>query len=340
MAATDEGELCCGVGGIILLLDVGVLLLASLRNSYLLDSPPKQPNALWRKKGLRCQSHMVTVRQATRSSHRSPLRITTKSSVETRLTHLLLTITISFSSFSSSLALFVAHFFSSFPAGLHLSFFLVFPNFPQPTAQDTFSSCMAFHYLTVSPSTVGNAPLSCNMFSLERFHRPFCVMNPPISKSFHNLLYSSLKIFLFCPSILQFLASLAGILLNDLIRFHILPYSFLPHLLRLAAVHQCWSHCTKSELHLACPFFLPYRVLQMSLSSFSQVFDKYFGPMHVPCIFMYLLPHPHLMHRYLLASAHHSVRCFVFFSFSSTKIHFSFCFGLSSSQSFHSPTKQ
>ena len=42
----------------------------------------------------------------------------------------------------------------------------------------------------MSPSSFGNAPLSCNMFSLERFHGPFCAMNPPISKSFHNQLYS------------------------------------------------------------------------------------------------------------------------------------------------------
>ena len=45
---------------------------------------------------------------------------------------------------------------------------------------------------------------------------------------------------------------------------------------------------------------------------------------HVPCIFMYLLPLPHLIYRYLLASVHHSVRCFVSSCFLSMKIHFFF----------------
>ena len=37
---------------------------------------------------------------------------------------------------------------------------------------------------------------------------------------------------------------------------------------------------------------------------------SHFGPSHVPCIFMGLLLLPHLIQRYLIAAAHHSVRCF------------------------------
>ena len=47
-------------------------------------------------------------------------------------------------------------------------------------------------------------------------------------------------------------------------------------------------------------------------------------------------PLPELVHRYLLASAHHSVRCFVSSLVLSTKIHFYFGFGLSSSLSLQS----
>ena len=46
------------------------------------------------------------------------------------------------------------------------------------------------------------------------------------------------------------------------------------------------------------------------------------------------------MHRYLFASAHHSVRWFIPSLLVWTKIHFSFGFGLSSSQSFHCFAKQ
>ena len=55
---------------------------------------------------------------------------------------------------------------------------------------------------------------------------------------------------------------------------------------------------------------------------------------------MYLLHLPHLIHRYQSASAHHSVRCSSPSLLLSTKIHFSFSLDLSSSQSFHSSTKQ
>ena len=67
--------------------------------------------------------------------------------------------------------------------------------------------------------------------------------------------------------------------------------------------------------------------------------DKYVGPVHFPRI-MYLMLLPHLIHRYLLARAHHSVRCFISSLFLSTKVHYSFGCGRSSSQSFHSSTMQ
>ena len=51
--------------------------------------------------------------------------------------------------------------------------------------------------------------------------------------------------------------------------------------------------------------------------------------MHLAGIFIYLLPFPHLTHRYMSASAQHSVRCLVPSLFLLTKIHFSFGLGLS-----------
>ena len=70
------------------------------------------------------------------------------------------------------------------------------------------------------------------------------------------------------------------------------------------------------------------------------VFVKNFGPALFPGIFMYLLPLPHLIHRYLSAFARHSVRFSTFSLFFSTKTNYSFGLGLSSSQSFHCCTRQ
>ena len=83
--------------------------------------------------------------------------------------------------------------------------------------------------------------------------------------------------------------------------------------------------CTTSEPLPACPFFSPYHVPHMRrFYHLPILFAKYFGPVHFPCIFMYLLLLPHLMHRYLLVAAYHSIRCFVPSHFLSTNIHFSF----------------
>ena len=77
--------------------------------------------------------------------------------------------------------------------------------------------------------------------------------------------------------------------------------------------------CTRSRPPAAYPLFLPNRDLQSdALLHFPKFSDKYFGPLHFLGIFMYLLPLPHLMHRYLLASLLFHKRP-PFFRHSSTK---------------------
>ena len=89
------------------------------------------------------------------------------------------------------------------------------------------------------------------------------------------------------------------------------------------ASHSPSISCTRSEFHPAFPFFLPNRdLLDVAFSIFPKSSYKYIGPVHFPGIFMYLLPVPHLIHRYFSASAHHSVRCFVSSLSLSTKINF------------------
>ena len=50
VSSIEECELCCGVGGIILLLDAGGLSLVTQQNSSLPENPPKQTSAFGRKK--------------------------------------------------------------------------------------------------------------------------------------------------------------------------------------------------------------------------------------------------------------------------------------------------
>ena len=100
------------------------------------------------------------------------------------------------------------------------------------------------------------------------------------------------------------------------------------HLLHQIRTSPRLSTClTKS-----CPPHTP----SISVTIFPTFSEKNFVPVHFPGIFKYCLLLPHLMYRYLLASPHHSVRCFVSSLFLSTKINVSFGFGLSSSQSFRS----
>ena len=140
-----------------------------------------------------------------------------EASVETKLTHLL-SVTVSFYS---------VHLFSFSPS-LHLlsSFLLLFslPTRSSPSQLlQKFSSCIAAHSLIISPSSLGDAPLSCNLFSLARSHRPFCVIHPSNSNSFNSLLFSFLVIF---PGTLP--SS------RDLDTFQ--------RLQELATIHQFWSH--------------------------------------------------------------------------------------------------
>ena len=91
---------------------------------------------------------------------------------------------------------------------------------------------------------------------------------------------------------------------------------------RLATIHQFTSHSfprisrtpSAPYQNLSLPVHSSYQVMtsQMSPSPFSKLSDKNFGPVHFLGIFICLLPLPHLTLRYLSASAHHSVRCFVF----------------------------
>ena len=109
------------------------------------------------------------------------------------------------------------------------------------------------------------------------------------------------------------------------------------HLHGLATILQFCHHNTSpclSTLHTKSwsPMYLFLHV--------PRFFDNKFGPLRFPGIFIYLLLIPHLMHRYFVASTQHSVRCFVSSLFFSTKIHLSFGYGLNSSQSFHSSTRQ
>ena len=77
------------------------------------------------------------------------------------------------------------------------------PNLPRPPSANciiNYLHAWPWNFLPMSPSSLSNAPPSCSIFFLARFLRPFCAMNPPISDSFHNLLY-----FLSCnPPLLSF----------------------------------------------------------------------------------------------------------------------------------------
>ena len=67
---------------------------------------------------------------------------------------------------------------------------------PQPDAQEIFF----MHGLVFSDDVTfffGQRTSVLQQFSLARFHRPFCAMNPPIANSTINILYSFLVILLF-----------------------------------------------------------------------------------------------------------------------------------------------
>ena len=188
------------------------------------------------------------------------------------------------------------------------------------------------------------------IFSFAKSHKPFCGIKPSISKMFNSLWYSFLVILSFSPSILQFFVPLAGThpswefeLISSFCQILWCPsvpaYSNSPALVPFFCLaypehflHQInTSPCLSILLNQLWPPW--WRTLR-----FPKLVDKKFCPIHLPGIFMYLLPLPHLIHRYMSASAHHSVRCFIPSLFLSMNINCSFGLGLSSSQSFHSST--
>ena len=111
-----------------------------------------------------------------------------------------------------------------------------------------------------------------------------------------------------------------------------LPYSFVPYLLRPAAIHQFRSHslprmarafpAPNQDLSLSLHSSYQIMISKVTLSPFSNIFRQVFWSCVFPGIFMYLLPLPHLIHRYFSASVHHSIRCSVSSLFLSTKINF------------------
>ena len=96
------------------------------------------------------------------------------------------------------------------------------------------------------------------------------------------------------------------------IRVNIFSVFFCAHFLRLPAAHQFWSHslsritttfsAPNHDLSLPTPSSHHVTSSHMSLFTiFTKFFDKSVGPAHLPCLFMYLLLLPHLIHRYLSA---------------------------------------
>ena len=152
-----------------------------------------------------------------------------------------------------------------------------------------------------------------HLFSLTRFHNPFCAMKPYISNLFKSLWYSFLVILLLLPFNLPIPSLLRRdpAILKDLDPLYHFAVLLGAYLLRLAAVHQFRSH---SLPRISRTFSAPQN-FSLSVYCADQVVTSqltlFFCSVHFPGIFMYLLLFPHLMHRYLLVSAHHSVRCFV-----------------------------
>ena len=104
--------------------------------------------------------------------------------------------------------------------------------------------------------------------------------------------------------------------------FSYLSIFFCAQVLQLATIHQLWSQSlsriTRAFSAPAQNFSLPASTSPNHVTS-SHVqpspsselvflsFINHFGPAHFPCICKYLRPLPHLMHRYLLTVARHTV---------------------------------
>ena len=95
--------------------------------------------------------------------------------------------------------------------------------------------------------------------------------------------------------------------------------------------------CSGYPLIMSCPPKCDFlNLLHLCFESFA----NHLGVAHCPCIFMFLLLLPHVMHRHAFTVTHHSVWCVLASLFLFTKIHFSLDLGSNSSQSFHSSTQQ
>ena len=156
------------------------------------------------------------------------------------------------------------------------------------------------------------------------FHNASCALKSPTSNSTRSLLYSFLMTLLFCPSIVRPLAFLARTLSSSSvkIRLNIFPIFFRLQFLRHASIHQFGSQSlTRATRTPSAPNYC----LSISVNSSRHVVLSQKCLLHLPslrcessrnhllvrhAILMCLLL-PHLVHRYLFAAAHHSVRCFV-----------------------------
>ena len=233
-----------------------------------------------------------------RSSPSLPLTEMSKASVETELTHLLLTITVSFSSFTPSL--FVYSFPFLFTSSLmFLSYFLLLSSLPTRSSLSQLLKKFLFMHRSVVPDHITFFPkqrasvLQSSLLQdstglslplilptqnhLTIFCIPFLVIllfshqsssfclfdnNPAdVSTSCHAL---------WCP--------LARPCNNSSI---LVPFS----VSRIPSIS-----CTKSILNPACPLFLPNHGSSKYLfSHFPKVSDRNFGLVHIPGIFKYLL---------------------------------------------------
>ena len=154
----------------------------------------------------------------------------------------------------------------------------------------------------------------------------------------------------FCPSIVHPLAFLQEPSPLQGLRFvltssHILSCPFSPASIHSSicvpvfAAHNPNTFCTISMFLLYGALSLPCRALPNVICP---IFPPYvwclhaafFGPSHFPCILMFLLLLPHLIHRDLFAVAHHLARCFLL-----PHVHPQmFTFLLASAQLLHDPS--
>ena len=190
-------------------------------------------------------------------------------------------------------------------------------------------------------------------FSLScKIPKTFCAMNPPISNLFNSLLYSFLEfLFFFVLQSTSFWSLWQGPCRLRESEFVLTSCHALSCLLATASnsssilvpfsvSHMPIIFCTKSILHPTCPLFSPNHDLpNLAFSIFPKILTNTLAralSFHFHVLDASFTPQTSI----LVGSAHHSVRCFVSSLFWSTTVNFSFGFGLSSSQSFQSSTKQ